>query len=140
MFITSADFDSSIYTEILTALTRDTDNTATLDEWINAAVEEMAGYLNARYDTAAIFGATGTGRNASLVARCKHIVLYYVHSKGNPRNIPDIRVKLYDDTIAWLKEVRDGLVVPPGLPILAKDDGGSKYIRYSSNDRRNNHY
>lgn len=140
MFITKDDFDSSIYNEILQALTRDDENYKTLEDWILVSVEEMAGYLNARYDTSKIFAATGSARNASVLARAKHIVLYYVHSKGNPRNIPDIRVKLYDDTIEWLKSVRDGEIVPPGLPILEKEDGGSQVLRFGGNTPRNNHY
>jgi phage gp36-like protein len=59
-------------------------------------------------------------RNPLLVTYTTDCALFLLYSKANPRFIPDIRVKRYDDAIAWLKAVRDANI-QPGLKILLTD-------------------
>ncbi|NCC88310.1 MAG: DUF1320 domain-containing protein, partial [Clostridia bacterium] len=68
---------------------------------------------------------------------CKDIAIYHMHVVANPRGVPDIRQKRYDDAIAWLKEVSRARINPdlPALPNDTKD-----YIRYGSNAKRTNHF
>lgn len=135
-FINKADFDDSIYNEIRDVLTRGDDST--LDSLALQAIDEVAGYLSARYDTAKIFAATGNSRNKTILMWCKDITLYHLHSRGNPSQIPDIRVKRYDDAIKSLKAVQKQELNLPDLPLL--EDDTSNYIKYGFNDKRNNHY
>ena len=48
------------------------------------------------------------GRNAQMVNYMIDIVLYHLHSRIAPHNIPDLRVKRYDDAIKWLKDCAKG--------------------------------
>ena len=43
--------------------------------------------------------------------------LYLLHSRQNPRSVPQIRLDRYDHAIAWLKACRAGKI-SPGLPLL----------------------
>ncbi len=136
MFIDKPDFNSSIHSEIVDLITRSTDTT--LEENVQQAIDEMAGYLSARYDTDAIFAATGDNRNKLLAMLCKDITLYHLHAVGNPNQMPDLRVKRYDDAINTLKRIQKGEVNPPGLPLIETET--SAFVKYGFNDKRNNHF
>jgi hypothetical protein len=45
------------------------------------------------------------------------MVLYHIHSRQNPRAIPQIRQDRYDTALQWCKDCRTGKV-SPGLPLL----------------------
>lgn len=139
MFINKSDYPSSIHTEILDAITRSNDNIVT--EQSNTATSEMSGYLSSRYDVEAIFSATGDNRHPVVLLFAKDIALYHMHQIWNPVNIPDIRVKRYDDAIKWLTAVQEGKINPPDLPLREDDSETNKqYIAYGSNPKRNNQY
>jgi hypothetical protein len=90
---------------------------------INTAISIAEGYLAHRFNTAAIFGATGSGRNASLLKCVQDIALYHAYVVAVPRNIPEIRVKLYDDAMRWLRDLQKGVVEPTGLTLKTPAQG-----------------
>ncbi|QCW20345.1 DUF1320 domain-containing protein [Flavobacterium phage FPSV-S1] len=49
----------------------------------------------------------GDPRNALIKRYTVDIVLYELHSRINPRNIPEFRIQRRDDAIAWLKAVQN---------------------------------
>ena len=139
MFITKTDITrSGIHAEVLDALIRNADET--IDDIISFSIDEMAGYLDARYDTNDIFSKTGNYRNGTLLQKGIDIALYHIHCKGNPNVIPDIRVKRYDDAIDWLKGIQKGNINPPGLTIQEDENGYSNIMSFGSNPKRVNHY
>lgn len=50
----------------------------------------------------------GDNRNAQMVQCMVDVILYHIHSRIPPRNIPELRVKRYDDAIAFLKNAAKG--------------------------------
>lgn len=136
MFIEQADFNTSIFNEILSILTRN--DGVTLDDLIGTAISEMTGFLSSRYKTDVIFSQTGSKRNKTLIMLCKDITLYHLHSKGNPNQIPDIRVKRYDDAKRTLREIRKGDFNIPDLPVIDTDE--TVQVKYGFNTKRENHY
>jgi len=134
-FLERSDLSDNIYDEILNAITRN--NNHIVEVAIDTAIAEARSYLNARYDTDAIFSATGNARNPIVLNFTKDIALYHIHSIHDPNTIPDIRVKRYDDAKNWFKAVNK-LQINPDLPELASGD--RLYIQYGSNPKRNNHY
>ena len=54
----------------------------------------------------------GDNRDPQMVLYLCDIVLYHLHTRIAPRNIPDLRVKRYDDAIAWLRMCAEGSVTP----------------------------
>lgn len=77
-------------------------------------------------------------RNQQLVNCCVDIALYHVHSRIAPHNIPDLRVKRYDDAIAWLRRCAKGEDVTPNIPVLQPKSGGR--LRYGGAVKNQNIY
>ena len=79
----------------------------------------------------------GDNRNQQIVMYLLDITLYHLHSRINPRNIPDLRKERYDgnnatqnsSAIAWLKRVASGDITAD-LPQILPEQGLS--IRYGS--------
>jgi hypothetical protein len=87
--------------------------------------------------TATTYWTQGDNRSQQLLTFLIDITLYHLHSRISPRNIPELRVKRYDDAIRWLKAVGKGDVTA-NLPLL-KPAQGSR-IRYGGNVKNINSY
>jgi len=65
----------------------------------------------------------GDNRNAKIKTCVMDVALNELHKRINPRNIPELRVKAYDDAVSWLNKVAKGLIMVD-LPLRAnKEDG-----------------
>jgi hypothetical protein len=65
----------------------------------------------------------GDNRNQQIVNYLVSIMLYHTHSRIAPRNIPELRVKHYDDAIKWLKNCATGDDITAGLELLQPTQG-----------------
>ena len=65
----------------------------------------------------------GDNRNQQMVNYMIDIVLYHLHSRIAPRNIPDLRVKRYDDAVGWLKQCAKGDHLTASLPKIQPTQG-----------------
>jgi phage gp36-like protein len=138
MYLTIQDLQKGMYSEILAVLTRAQDN---VDQAITDAIAEVDAYLNARYDTTAEWAKTGGGRNTLTVKIVREVALYNCYNISNPVNMPESRVKRYEDVIKMLRDIQAGRANIPNLTLLTDaGKGGSTYLRYGSNPKRNNHY
>ncbi len=72
-------------------------------------------------------------RNKLIVSFAVKIAVYHLHSHISPRNIPEMRVKQYDDTIAILKLAAKGQN-NIDLPLL-EDVGAQGTFRLGSNTK-----
>lgn len=79
----------------------------------------------------------GDSRDQQMVLYLIDITLYHVHARIAPRNIPDLRVKRYDDAVNWLKMCARGEVTP-ALPLLQPAQGNR--IRFGGGIRNINTY
>jgi len=79
----------------------------------------------------------GDTRDQQMVLYIIDIILYHVHSRIAPRNIPDLRVKRYDDAIKWLRMAANGDVTP-ALPKIQPHQGNR--IRFGGNIKQINTY
>jgi hypothetical protein len=79
----------------------------------------------------------GDNRDAQMVLYTCDIVLYHLHARIAPRNIPELRVKRYDDAKAWLKMCAEGAITP-NLPLIQPRQGNR--IRYGGNIKQINTY
>ncbi len=82
----------------------------------------------------------GDNRNPQLVGYTIDIAVYHATPRLAPNNIPDIRVKRYDDAIKWLKDAGDvgSSGITADLPVKQPKSGGR--IRWGGNVRRANDY
>jgi len=137
MFIESTDYPSTIHAEILTAITR-SDPTVIAD-CEDKAIDQVKGYLSARYDIDAIFNATGTSRSKTILQYTLDIAIYRMHIAHNPVKITEARVALYEQALADLSKIQAGKINPPGLPVLMPQDVHGQLL-FNSNTKRNNHF
>lgn len=136
-FITINDLLSAIYPEQLDAITRDDD--ALPQFGIDAAIEEMIGYLSPKYNVEAIFAKTGLLRNKLLIVLCRDIAVYHIISLSNPGINADSKKARYDRAIEWLRQVQKEQVNPPDLEKKVTDETNNE-ILMSSNTKRTQHY
>jgi hypothetical protein len=110
--------------------------------WVSGAAYTVTGVYP---DNASIW-AQGDNRNQQIVMYLLDITLYHLHSRINPRNVPDLRKERYDGNsptqsggaIAFLKRVASGDVTAD-LPQILPQQGMS--IRYGSSvAKQNNTY
>ena len=82
----------------------------------------------------------GDTRDALIKMHLVDITLYHLHSRINPRNIPDFRIARRDEATEWLKMIASGKITVD-LPILQpeEDQIGLK-IKWSSNEKFNHNY
>lgn len=84
-----------------------------------------------------VYFTLGDNRSQQLLTYIVDMALYHVHSRIAPRNIPELRVKRYDDSISWLKKAADGKITA-NLPIIQPKSGGR--IRFGGNSKNSNSY
>jgi len=133
MFIEPSELKSAIYGYQIDEITESDDDIIVMA--IEAAVQEMTSYLNpsnqrqwhdgrARYDTTAIFSATGISRNALILELCKSIAVWYACRLSNVDVIYDHIRERYDRAIQWLEKATGTgdyagkPVINPGLPVV----------------------
>jgi phage gp36-like protein len=104
-----------------------------------AAISRIAGYLYERYDTAAIFGATGAGRHAFLVQCVVNIVIYDLHGRLPRVTVPKMVQDNYDNTIAYLEEVLSGKIGME-LPRRKTESGKTKTLFRSGSVAKKSHF
>jgi phage gp36-like protein len=133
-YLTYSDFDLIIQEEDLLAVSGD--NPVLLEGAEKQAMEEAASYLRHRYDMPAAFALTGDARNPRLTAVIVDIALYHLHSRLSPHNVPDLRIRRYEDAIEWLHGVSKGLITSL-LPTIEPEQG--KVFEWGSH-LKHNHY
>lgn len=79
------------------------------------AQSEMESYLRNRFDTAAIFSATGADRSPIVIMYMIDIAVYHLHSKLVSRNMPKERADRFMAAKEWLKMLAHG-DLNPNLP------------------------
>jgi phage gp36-like protein len=134
-FITKTDYESHIREHRLDQMTDFED--ADLDTIEKRAIGVVKSHLNGRFDVDSIFAETGADRDPVVLGCSIDITLYFLWRKANPRKVPDFIKEAYDDAIEWLTGVKDGTIIPVGLPFPT--DGTKSTILYGSNPKRVNH-
>ena len=120
MFIQEEELRSVAYSYQLEQIV---ENDATILQMaIEAATEEVRGYLSSRYDTAAAFAATGADRNPLLVEITKDIALWYIIRLSNVDIIYEPVKERYDRAVQWLDRVAR-FTITPDLPAATDENG-----------------
>lgn len=114
---------------------------ALLDKAELRAIKVMKSHLNARYDVENIFNKVDSNRDEAILGFCLDITLYYLYRMANPRKVPTYRKEAYMDAMDWLDGVKEGDIVPDGLPKALDEEGNNikAEFRYGSLPKRTNH-
>jgi len=116
----------------------------------NATYFELAGVNNSIYDV--ILGGTGNlpsnttyfsvgeSRNPLLIRLMVDLVLYDIHSRLSPRNIPEHRIQRHDDVIKYLKAIADPRSnVNPNFPLIDYGTNRGVDISFGSTENLNSY-
>jgi hypothetical protein len=79
---------------------------------------------------------TGEKRNALMKRHVVNIALYELHSRINPRNIPEFRIQRRDDSVSWLKLVQNPRNNVDADFLPKRDLGGQKGNDISWNSKQ----
>lgn len=109
-----------------------------IEDNIFSAVEDQTGISP---DDDPTKWTAGDTRSQLILMHMIDIAIYHIHSRINPRNIPDFRIERRDDAITWLKMIAKGDITTD-LPTLQDDDGNELglTIRQGSNEKFNHTY
>ncbi|MCX8482128.1 MAG: DUF1320 family protein [Crocinitomicaceae bacterium] len=115
-----------------------------------SAIGEVTGYLNIRYDavkcldrnyieadTAVPPAHTGYNGISTVLEKLADVMLYNLHTRLMPDNIPKLRQARYENAITWFEKVADGFIAP-SLPIKSEDPTGP--LRYGNSSTPQNPY
>ena len=102
-------------------------------------------YFSGVQPTNTTYFTKGDNRNAQIKLYLIDIILYHLHSRINPRNMPELRAIRYDGNnqfqtggaIGWMKNVEKGKV-NLDCPEIEPNQGGN--IRWGSYPKNNNQY
>jgi phage gp36-like protein len=138
MYITTEDYDKSIYPEIRQAISRNSIQYA--EHQINIALALIQAKLSARYDILGEFAKLKEARNFLLVSVAKDIAIYYLYD--TQESIPDHRVKKFDDAMEFLSDLATGkatLAGVPAAPLIADPTLAPRgNMAFGSDEKRNN--
>lgn len=87
------------------------------------------------------FFTEGDNRNPKIVDVTIDVLLYHMHSRISPRNIPDLRRLRYDGddpqqrggAIGYLKQVQKGIITPD-LPVTDNSDQSGHRVSWGKSD------
>ena len=120
MFITDEDYKVVIGDQALKVVSQiSQENRANAE---TEAVEEIAGYLRPKYDTGAVFSASGKQRNKLVVMYTCDIAIYHMTASTPQKMGMEIRKERYERAIKWLEGVQAGKIVPD-LPLAIDENG-----------------
>jgi phage gp36-like protein len=135
MYITSKDFDNSLYPEIKQAIARHTE--LYVNHQINIALAIIESRLGVKYDILAEFAKNGTNRNALILDIALDIAIYKLYN--SQEIVPEHRIKRYEDAIEFLKDLVKGTaqISIPLLPANANSTHSGN-VTLGSNKKRVN--
>lgn len=134
-FITEADFNFKIRTEILSILKGVDDPATKMEAAENTALAQVRQYIGSRYDVADAFAKAGADRDGYLIKVVIIIMLYDLYGQTGSKDIPEHRKEDYGDIMKWLDKVGDGRI-PADLPVLGNDVNPGE-IRMNSKTQEN---
>lgn len=138
IFLTIDDFKHLVRDPVLAAIIDDDHGLLAKAEL--SMLEQVQSYLRHRYDVANIFNRSGNDRNQWLLTVCVDIMLYHLHSRTNPRQIPDLRIERYESALEWLKSVAAGKLSPDFPAISPTEDAPTGQLTYIGETKRQNRY
>lgn len=142
MYLDLTDLQKGMRGDVLNVITRSQD--AVAEQAIIEAEQEVASYLSARYDVMSELSKTpnNTDRLPMVVKMVRDIALYNIYNFTAPVNIPENRIKCYENAILLLKAAQAEKAAIVGLSRLSTSVDGtvkSSYIEYGGNPKRSNH-
>jgi phage gp36-like protein len=110
-YITKTELLTLVKENILNDLTQENNNI--LDELELLAMSEVDAIIGSKYNMTEVFNRKGENRNPFIKNLVINVMLYYLHMRLTPNQIPVIRETLYKEAIGYLMQVAKGVISPP---------------------------
>ena len=138
MFITDEDYKVVIGEQMLKVISQiSQENRANAE---SEAIEEIASYLRPKYNTKAVFSATGSERNKLIVMYTCDIAIYHMAASAPQKMGMEIRKERYDRAIKWLEGVQAGKIIPD-LEVATDEEGNPEFpFVYGSQPKQHNNW
>jgi len=114
-YITLEELKVFIKDNVLGDITQD--NYTLVEQMEKASISEIDSYIGFKYNTTEIFNKSGDNRNTFMVTTIIDMILFHLHSRISPTDIPEIRLLRYQKAIDWLEQVSKGKLTP-NLPVM----------------------
>ncbi len=138
IFLNDNDLKPFIQNSILQSVIEQ--DTAVLGQVERIVIEHISSYLQTRYDAAAVFAKTAQDRNPVIVMYAVDMLLYHIHSRLTPNQIPEIREVRYENAVEWLNSIAKGKL-SANLPEKTEqraNEGNNIFL--ATEHKRNNRY
>jgi hypothetical protein len=146
--ISKTDFETHLYAELISAITRDND--LIVDKAIGSAIAEAKMYLS-RYNLLALFGNNTIAPTVDdeYLEHLRHLVTdiacWHLVKLSNPNIDLKLFRTLYEDAIKTLEKIMKGQASPEGWPYKPDDPLTEGYnenasVQFSSNAKRTQHF
>ena len=109
-YITKDEITSLITLNVLDDITDDNDSLLNMAE--SVSLSELDSYIGHKYKLDEEWLQTGNDRNLFLVSTIIDIMLYHLHSRLTPSNIPQVRFDRYSKAVSWMDDVAKGKLTP----------------------------
>lgn len=120
MFLEKAELKTVGLDEIINRIINNDDTI--VEEIIAESIDVMKGYLFQYFDTEAIFNATESDRNLTVIKHLKGIVLFEIYTRRT-KQLNEVAKLRYDEAMLWLEKVSTGKI-KPDLPPKVIDSNG----------------
>ena len=138
IFLEDGDLKSGILDRFLTERSEEVPQ-AILETIEKKKIAVIKTKLKGRYDTDAIFTATGDSRNYYIIDLLIKLVLYDFVGRNAARKVPKDYKEDYDWAMKTLEKIKAGKETPDGLPPFVNEDGSTGRI-ISGNTKNENFY
>ena len=113
--ITIAELNTVAPDDVVTAITDG--NNAITEKIIKETSQTVKSYLHHRYDTDALFSATGDDRHPDIIRIIKEIAIYRIYTRRTRDAISEVAVHRFEYAMKELKDIAKGVIHPEGLPL-----------------------
>lgn len=135
MFLTKSELKTVADVNLIDKITNLDDGI--VDAIIQESTSLMQSYLQPRYDTQAIFSATGTQRHLTVLKYLKDIVIYEIYIR-HTRQTNEVALQRQQEAMRWLEKINKG-EFSADLP-LAGTEENSPLAAFGGNTRYTSHF
>ena len=135
-FLTLDDLSAQIIDQFL--IERSGEDTQTILETIESQqIEVIKTKLQGRYDSDAVFNASGTERHWLIFKILSNLVVYYFIRRNAARKVPTDYREEWEWAMKQLEKINAGRITPDGLPVITDTDGNpAPPIMHGNNSNR----
>lgn len=143
MFLEKSELKTVGVEEIINKIINNDDTI--VEDIIAESIDVMKGYLFQYFDTDAIFNATSSDRNLTVIKHLKGIVIFEVYTRRT-KQLNEVAKLRYEESMLWLEKVSQGKIKPDLPPKTIDTDGDgtpdspSTFMKLGSRKTYQNHF